>query len=35
LHLQGYDRSKAPKFVWPAQMIKDYEEHEQKSKKKN
>lgn len=33
LHLKGYDRSKAPRFAWPAQMQKDYDEYQQKNKK--
>lgn len=33
VHLKGFDRSNAPKFAWPAEVIKAFEEH-QASKKK-
>jgi hypothetical protein len=32
-HLKGYDRSKAPKFAWPEQISKDYDEYQKKNKK--
>ena len=36
-HLAGYDRSKAPRFVWPARVLKAFKDNEaakQKSKRK-
>ncbi|MEK6258139.1 MAG: hypothetical protein AABP62_05915 [Planctomycetota bacterium] len=32
-HLKGFDRAAAPKFQWPAEVIKAFEEHQAKKKK--
>jgi len=32
-HLAGYDRSKAPRFVWPARVLKAFKEHEARKQK--
>ena len=34
-HLKGFDRAMAPKFAWPPEVIKAFEEHQAKTKKKD
>jgi hypothetical protein len=31
-HLSGFDRSKAPRFVWPPEMVRAYEEYQARKK---
>ena len=32
-HLKGFDRAAAPKFAWPAEVVKAFDEHQAKQKK--
>ena len=34
-HLKGFDRATAPKLAWPAEVVKAFEEHQAKTKKKD
>ena len=34
-HLKGFDRAAAPKFAWPAEVVKAFEEHQARTKKKD